>query len=546
MVTPRKPILGPDGEPIDTSLLSQEVATATFGGARSVLADAVASGLTPEGLAAVLKRATIGEIRAYLTLAEEMEERYLHYASQVQTRRLAIEGTEISLQVPDGVPAKIADAVHELIADPGFLDAMGALTDGIAKGFAVVEPIWEYEAGLLRPVAYRWRDPRFFQFDRLSMTELRLAVDGNLDGVPLPKAKFIVHAPRAKTGIPIRRGFARAAAWAFLIQQFTLKDWAAFCEVFGMPLRLGKYHSGASEADKKTLLRAVAGFSSDAAAIIPQGMEIEFIERKALEGSSFEKLVDYLDRNISKLVVGQTMTADKGASLAQAKVHNQVRLDIQRADCGQLAHTANSQLVRLFVAMNFGPQAAYPSIEMPVAEPEDTAALANAVEKLVPLGLKVSQKELRGKLGLSEPAAGEDLLTPPAAAPAGPIEVRTGAGSRQPARPAIASAHHGGCACPSCRPARTEAGTSALAADPRTGVDVEAELDQLLEEQLADWEELADPLLAPLRQALARAHSFDELQALLAEASGRIDGSKLAERLARLTAIARGLGDATD
>jgi phage gp29-like protein len=526
-------ILGPDGQLIDKSTLSQEIAIATLGGARSVLADAVASGLTPEGLAGLLKRASMGEPRAYLTLAEEMEERYLHYASQVQTRRLAIEGTEISLKVPKGVPANIADAVQSVVAAPGFLDAMGSLTDGIAKGYAVVEPIWEFEGGYLRPVEYKWRDPRFFQFDRVAMTELRLAVDGNLDGEPLPPAKFIRHMPRAKTGIPIRRGFARAAAWAFLIQSLTLKDWAAFSETYGMPLRLGKYHSGASDADKKMLLRAVAGISADAAAIVPQGMDIEFIERKALEGSTYKALADYIDQNVSKLVVGQTMTADKGASLAQAKVHNEVRLDIKHADCRQLCFTANNDLIRWFVAMNFGPQNDYPTVEMPVAEPEDTTALATAVEKLVPLGLKVSQREMRGKIGLSEPVAGEELLAPPRQV--APVELR----SDQPSRRAAAFAHGTGCACGDCRPA-------ALAADPRTGIDSEAEFDRLLDEGLADWEELADPLLAPLRQALARAHSFDELEALLPQVSRQIDGSKIAARLARLTAIARGLGDVTD
>ncbi|MFL9829116.1 DUF935 family protein, partial [Rhodoplanes sp. SY1] len=238
-----------------------------------------------------------------------------------------------------------------------------------------------------------------------------------LDGEALPPAKFIVHAPRSKTGIPIRRGFARAAAWAFLIQQFTLKDWAAFCEVFGMPLRLGKYHSGASEADKKTLLRAVAGLSSDAAAIIPDGMTIDFIERKALEGSTFERLIEYLDRNVSKLVVGQTMTADSGASMAQAKVHNEVRLDIQRADGVQLSNTLARDLVQWAVAFNFGPQAGYPRVELPVAEPEDVKALADSVAKLVPVGLKVAQKELRAKLGLSEPSEDDELLGPPPATP---------------------------------------------------------------------------------------------------------------------------------
>jgi phage gp29-like protein len=534
-------ILGPDGRPVDTKRLAEEVAAPTLTGVRATHHEGVASGLSPERLARILRQAAEGDARDYLTLAEEMEERYLHYASQVQTRRLAIEAVKPSVTAPKDVPSKIVDAVHGLVDDDGFAETIGALTDGIAKGFAVVEPIWEYQQGALRPVAYKWRDPRFFQFDRLSLAELRLAADGSFEGVPIDKATFIVHTPRAKTGIPLRRGFARAAAWAWLLQSFALKDWAAFAEVYGMPLRLGKYHPNASDGDKRALLRAVRSIGADAAAIVPQGMEIEFPEVDGAKGEAvFGGLLGYLDRQVSKLVVGQTMTADDGASLAQAKVHNEVRLDILAADCRQLASTLTRDLIKWFVAFNFGPQNVYPRIELPVSEPEDVTALADGVAKLVPLGLKVSQQEMRAKFGLSEPEADDELLAPPAAQPAPAPDPAKPAG--KPARRLAALSAHG-CTCPACADAGGFAAT--LAAGPG-GLDVEAELDELVDDALGDWEELTDPLLAPLRAALDKARSFEELQAMLPRLASEVDGSKLAEALARLTAIARGLGDVAD
>ncbi len=526
-------LLGPDGQPIDASLLSQEVATPTTIGVRAVHHERVASGLTPERLAYVLHQAEIGSARDYLTLAEEMEERYLHYASQVQTRRLAIEGVAPSVKAPKGVPAKIVDFVHELVADPNFQDATGLITDGIAKGYAVIEPIWEYERGALRPVKYIWRDQRFFQFDLLTQTELRLAVDGSMDGEPLKKPTFIVHAPRSKAGIPIRRGFARAAAWAFLLQSFALKDWSAFAEIYGIPLRLGRYHPGASEADKKALLQAVRSIAADAAAIIPQGMALEFVETKGQRGEAvFGQLLDYLDKQVSKLVVGQTMTSDNGASMAQAKVHNEVRLDIQRADGRQLANTVNRDHITWAVAMNFGPQDVYPTVEYPVAEPEDTKALADGVAKLVPLGLRVSQSEILSKFGLSEPGETDKVLTPPRQS-----SDQADAANDEP-EPKAARLSAGVCSCPDCGGART----ATLAAAPAERDD----LDQLVDEAMAGWEELVDPMLAPLRDAVARASSFAELEAMLPQLAAKVDGSRLAEALARLTATARGLGDAAD
>ena len=555
----RTVLLGPDGQPVDRAVLTREVATPTVTGVRSIVSDAVASGLSPERLAGLLRAAAQGHVRDYLTLAEEMEERYLHYASQVQTRRLAIESVEISVEAPKGVPAKIVDAVAALVADDGLLEAAGALTDGIAKGVSVVEPQWEYQDGALKPVEYIWRDPRYFHFDRVGQTKLRLAVDGRWDGEEPPPGAFIAHLPRSKAGIPIRRGFARAAAWAFLIQSFVLKDWAAFCEIYGVPFRVGKYHPGASEADKRTLLRAVSSIANDAAAIIPRGMEIEFVVVQGAKGEQvFGGLADYLDKQISKLVVGQTMTADDGASMAQAKVHNEVRGDILKADCRQLANTLNRDLVRWFVALNFGPQPVYPQIRLPVADPEDIKALTEAAERVVPLGLKISQREMRERLGFSEPAEDDELLTPPGRPP----EIDTGGtasrartsreallgagiGDRLRAARALADsmAHHAACWCPACN------GKARLAAEPGygpEGLDVEAELTGLVGAALDDWQELADPMFAPLRAALEEASSFDELLAALPKIAGRMDGTKLADVLAKLTAIARGLGDVSD
>lgn len=534
-------ILGPDGRPIEKQLLSKEVAAPTIAGVRRVHEDRVATHLSPEKLGTILRSAAEGNGRDYLTLAEEMQERYLHYASQLQTRRLAIESVEATVEAAEGIDARIVDFVKELVDDGNLIDAMGDLTDGIPKGYAASEIMWEYERKKLRPVAFIERDQRFFQFDRLSLRQLRLAVDGSIEGEELPAGKFLRHLPRIKTGIPIRRGLARAAAWAFMIQSFGLQDWAGFSEVYGMPLRVGKYHAGASEADKRTLLRAVATIANDAAAIIPEGMEIAFHEVSGTHGEAvFAGLLEYCDKQISKLVVGQTMTSDDGSSQSQAKVHNEVRLDILRADCRQLAHTVTRDLVEYAVAMNFGPQDVYPQVKLPVPDPEDLDALTKNVVALVPFGLRVSEREIREKFGLSEPGKDEALL----AAPAEPAPAIAPAADddkpepqpkkKEPAEPETLSAHAPACRCPSC--------IATLAA----GVSDDAAVDELdaIIAGIDDWQEVAEPLVSPLLAILDQAQSFDEALSML-DAAGP-DGTRLRQRLTELTAIARGVGDVRD
>lgn len=552
MVERASSILGPDGRPIVIKTLSQEVATPTVAGVRRTHEERVASGLTPERLGTILRDAAEGNARSYLTLAEEMEERYLHYASQLQTRRLAIEGIDVTIEAGNA-PAKIVDAVTELVNDAEFGEALGNLTDGISKGYAVVEMMWEYQRKALRPVEYRARDPRFFQLDRLSLSDLRLAVDGSHEGVELPQAKFLRHLPRTKLGLPLRRGMARPAAWGYLIQQFTLQDWAAFSEVYGMPLRVGKYNASASATDKRTLLKAVASIANDAAAIIPAGMDIEFHEVNGANGAAvFGGLLEYVDKQVSKLVVGQTMTSDDGSSLGQAKIHNEVRLDILRADGKQLARTANRDLIRPFVDLNFGPQEHYPQAQLLVADPEDIDALTNAVSRLMPYGLRVKQSEVREKMGLSDPSDEDELLQAPAATgPVEPTTVPPDAPAKQPkaqvdaksedvqskvaALSAIVSNHKRACRCGAC--------TSLLAAEAGQpdGLD---QVETLFAQAMDDWEAMVDPIVAPIAAIIEKAGSFEEATAMLQTRFP--DASKLAERLGRLTAIARGIGDIAD
>lgn len=540
-------ILGPDGLPINRAVLSQEIATPTVGGVRRINEERVAAGLTPDKLGRILLSAQEGDHRDYLTLAEEMEERYMHYASQLQTRRLAIDGIEFSVDAPKGCPTKIVEFVQELVADPEFKAGTAPLTDAIAKGYSAVEMMWEYERGALRPVQYVWRDPRFFVFDRLSARQLRLAVDGTIDGEELPQGKFIRHVPATRMGIPIRRGVARTAAWAFIVQSFGLQDWAAFAEVYGLPFRVGKYHASATEEQKRTLLRAVTSIANDAAAIIPSGMEIEFHSVTGTQGEAvFGGLLDYIDRNVSKVVVGQTMTSDDGSSLGQAKIHNEVRLDILRADCRQEAITINRDLIRVAVDVNFGPQAVYPTAARHVADPEDVTALADATAKLVPMGLKVSQRQMREKLGLSEPEQSDELLTPPTAAAPQPAPAPTTA-KEPPPKPedkkrdrarlgARLFGHVAGCRCGGC--------LTTLAAEAVRSGTADDDVEELLSAALDDWERVVDPLVKPLQTILEQASSLEEAAAMLASHSP--DGDALAVELERLTSIARAIGDVKD
>ena len=58
--------------------------------------------------------------------------------------------------------------------------------------------------------SYAWRDPRWFEFDRETLSDLRLRAADARQGMPLPPYKFIVHLPHLRTGLPVRSGLVQA------------------------------------------------------------------------------------------------------------------------------------------------------------------------------------------------------------------------------------------------------------------------------------------------------------------------------------------------
>ncbi|MCR6661837.1 MAG: DUF935 domain-containing protein [Luteimonas sp.] len=426
MATKTSRIVDQRGNPIQYEVLEREISAGGLTGIRQVWHPSVTGNLTPPRLASILRAAAEGDARDYLTLAEEMEEKDLHYASVLSTRRLALAGLPVRVDSYSDDPAdvKLADEIRELVAAPWFYDARFDLTDALGKGYSVCEIVWDRSSKPWRPVRLPHRDPRFFQYDRATGQELRLLDEEDAaNGIEMAPYKFVVHRPRIRTGLPIRGGLARLAAVGYMCKAWSWKDWMAFADIFGMPMRVGTYGPNATAAEIRKLMSAVANLGSDAAAVLPDGTKITFEQAPNTSGAAdfFEKLANWWDKQISKGMIGQTMTSDDGASLSQAQVHNDVRLDILDADARAESSTWNRDFVRPYVDLNYG-HGRYPQLVVVVPQPEDTKALVEAIERLVPLGLEVEQSVIRDRLNLPEPASGKDvkLLRAPVQQPTPP------------------------------------------------------------------------------------------------------------------------------
>lgn len=375
------------------------------------------NGLTPRRLARIFRAADEGDVREQMELFEEMEEKDTHLFSQLQTRKLAVTGLDWEVQPfsEDEKDKQIADFVSEQLKsienlDDNFID----LLDAIGKGIGVLEIEWGVdEAGFNVIENMEYVHPKKLTWDSVT-DEMKICTKEYPSGISFPKNKFVVHRYKAKSGHASRAGILRVVAWMYLFKNYDIKDWVAFCEVFGMPLRLGKYNAAASEDDQRALMEAIYSLGTDAAGIIPDSTVIEFIEAdKATSADIYERLSRYCDEQMSKAILGQTLSSDSGGgSYAQGKVHNEVRHDLTVADAKALATTIRRDIIGALVEYNFGTEADLPFFTFDCQEAEDQKEAVEILKTLTDMGLPIPESHLYKKFNIPKPEDGEKVLQP--------------------------------------------------------------------------------------------------------------------------------------
>lgn len=388
------------------------------------------NGLNPRRLARIFRQADQGDIMSQMELFEEIEEKDTHIFSQLQTRKLAVTGLDWTIQ-PAGITdldKEIADFVENAIKKiPRLREIMLDIMDAVGKGISISEIDWELDKnGNFIIAGIEWVHSKKLFWD-YQTDELKLCTMEYPEGISLPENKFIVHRYKAKSGHPSRAGILRIVAWMYLFKNYDIKDWAAFCEIYGMPLRLGKYNAAASKEDKEALAEAIINLGADAAGIIPETASIEFVEsNKTTSADIYESFARYCDEQTSKAIAGQTLTADSGGgSYAQGKVHADVRHDLTVADAQALAETINECIVQPLVLYNFG-SVDCPTFQFDFKEAEDLKETVEIYKTLVcDMGLQIPEEHIYKKFAIPKPENGERVLKPPTTSTPQPVESTT-------------------------------------------------------------------------------------------------------------------------
>ena len=357
------------GRRVRTSALKRDMQIEGMAMSRGYWYESFYRYLTPTYLAYILYESRNGyQLDRLLSLAEEMEEVDTHYAGVLRARKRATTKLPLTIDA-NGAKPDIAEVSEKLIREPLVRKGLRGMLDALGKGYSVTEIMWGSSASGWEPRELRWRDPRYFGFNSQDHRTIELRRDAS-NPEPLTPFKFIYHQPELKSGLPARNGLARLCAWTWIYKLYSIKDWMDFLQIYGLPIRVGRYKRNTQEADIEILKDQIADLGHDAAAVIPEDADIEFVELKNASGQAdvFENSCRYWDESLSKAIIGQTMTSESGGSLAQAKVHMQVAHDITEGDAEDLGITLSEQLLQPWVQLNYGAQERYPLTKFSIPE----------------------------------------------------------------------------------------------------------------------------------------------------------------------------------
>lgn len=507
-----KTLVGVKTEPIQT-----DEAMVTANG--RVLSDHPSNRITPSKLKSILEDAENGDITAQHELFMDIEEQDSAIGANIQTRKRAILTLDWRIAEPrNATPAeeKLQTEIDELFYQyPNLENLLMDMMDAVGHGFSALEIEWKLENGKYIPHNFIPRPQSWFKLDKND--NLLLKTPTNPMGEPLRQFGWVVHSHKSRSVQLARMGLFRTLAWLYMFKHYSVRDFAEFLELYGMPIRIGKYGAGATNEEKRTLLRALAQIGHNAAGIMPDSMTIE-LHNAANTGAGsannpFLQMVDWCEKSIARLILGQTLTSGadgKSSTNALGNVHNEVRRDLLVSDAKQVAQTITQQIILPYLQINVDPNIALhrvPYFEFDTKKYDDLSTFAEAIPKLVGIGVQIPEKWTRDKLGIPEAQDGEAVLKA--------VQSDFNPDLKIPGKSTALSAHVVGCQCAGCLGKGAHVALSAA----NKGETEQDLLDNSLNEALnvIDFNRQLDPVVRQLAAALTACNTYEEASDKLAE-----------------------------
>ena len=259
-----------------------------------------------------------------------------HLSSVIDKRKNAVLSSSVEFQ-RNGKPD---DAINEQILSPWFYRCVSDILDARFWGFSLLQFYKNNE----------WIDYDLVPRKHVEpIRRLILSRQTDIQGISWNEFSDLLFVGRdADLGL-----LAKAAPWV-IYKRNTTADWAQFSEVFGMPIQEYIYDTDDEDARERALQDANS-IGSLATFIHGKDTELQLREAGNKTGSAdvYERLVERCNSEISKLILGNTLTTESSDNGTQAlgTVHKKVEESVAKADREYVLKVLNYDMTDIFARM---------------------------------------------------------------------------------------------------------------------------------------------------------------------------------------------------
>lgn len=358
--------------------------------------------MTADRVISILRAAEGGDMTDLWTLYRDLVSGHSHLQGEASKRVLAVVGQRRNIKPASKDPGDQAAAVmitEALNALPRMTQALSHLLLSFLYPVTVVEKVYapssagaigRYSLTALIPVPPRLLD---FKTGVLRIVDTDPATGRSLYTThEVDEARYIVHRS-SLFSIPDTFGGAfRSILWWCMLSLMDRTWWSKFLERYGAPFLVGRYD--ADDDQSRTILESAFSFATKIGGlVVTKETEVEIKAAAAADtGEAYSAFLSVCNREISKLILGQTLSSDAqstGLGSGVAAMQEQVRQDIRDFDNASLAETLRDQVFTQYLRIN-GSAAKAPMISWGSMTIDETKARADLLSSLDDIGVELS------------------------------------------------------------------------------------------------------------------------------------------------------------
>lgn len=235
-----------------------------------------------------------------------------------------------------------------------------------------------------------------------TITPRMLTPNQQVDGEEIPSRK-IIFMRYWNVGIEDEYGSGLGRQLYYLVswKKQLMSFWLAYTDRLSQPVAVGKYDPLSRAQDIAAFNTAVSNIGQEMGMVMPNTYDVQFASPGGGNFQLFTELLDYIDRQISLLILGEATTGESVAgSRSKDEISNDIRIMKAKDLSEAIDSTLNSTLIRWLVDVRHGLKVDAPTVSRKFEEEDSPMEFAELITALKNAEIELEPSFVEEKLGM--------------------------------------------------------------------------------------------------------------------------------------------------